>query len=68
MLGGFPGGSNDEESTHNVGDLGSFPGMGRAPGVGHDNPLQYSCIENSHGQRCLAGYSPWGPKESDMTE
>ena len=30
-------------------------------------PLQYSCLENPHGQRSLAGYSPWGRKESDMT-
>ena len=31
-------------------------------------PLQYSCLENPHGQRSLAGYSPWVRKESDMTE
>ena len=30
--------------------------------------LQYSCLENPHGQRSLAGYSPWGRKESDTTE
>ena len=30
--------------------------------------LQYSCLENPHGQRSLAGYSPWGCKESDTTE
>ena len=35
---------------------------------GHGNLLQYSCLENSHGQRNLAGYSPWGCKQSDMTE
>ena len=35
---------------------------------GHDNPLQYSCLENSHGQRSLVGYSPWGHKESDRIE
>ena len=64
-LGASLGGSNGEESTHNVGNLGSFPGMGR---VGHGNPLQYSCLENNHWQRYLAGYSPWGRKESDMTE
>ena len=40
----------------------------RSPGEGIGYPLQYSCMENSHGQRCLAGYSPWGHKESDMTE
>ena len=32
------------------------------------NPLQYSWLENPHGQRSLAGYSPWGHKELDMTE
>ena len=39
-----------------------------SPGGGHGNPLQYSCLENPHGQRCLAAYSPWGHKESDTTE
>ena len=39
-----------------------------SPGGGHGNPLQYSCLENPHGQRSLAGYSPWGRKESDMTK
>jgi len=57
---GFPGGSNSKESAHNAGDLGSIPGLGRSPGGGHGNPHQYSCLENPHGQRCLAGYSPWG--------
>ena len=57
---GFLGGSNGKESTCNVGDLGSTPGLGRSPGEGHGNPLQYSCLENPHGQRSLAGYSPWG--------
>ena len=51
-----------------VGDLGSIPGMGRSLGGGHGKPLQYSCLENSHGQRSLADYSPWGRKESDTTE
>ena len=51
-----------------VGDLGWIPGLGRCPGVGHGNPLQYSCLENPHGQRSLAGCSPWGHKESDTTE
>ena len=48
--------------------LGSIPGLGRCPGGRHGNPLQYSCLENPHGQRSLAGYSPWCCKESDMTE
>ena len=65
---GFPGGSGGKESACNVGDLGSIPGLGRSPGGGHGSPLQYSCLANSHGQRSLAGYSPWGHKELDMTE
>ena len=40
----------------------------RYPGGGHGNLLQYSCLENPHGWRSLAGYSPWGRKDSDMTE
>ena len=63
---GFPGGSGDKESTCNAGHLGSIPG--RSPGKGHGNPLQYYCLENPHGQRSLVGYSPWGCKESDITE
>ena len=59
---------NSKESTCNVGDLGSIPALGRSPGGEHGNPLQYSCLENPHGQRNLAGYSPWGHKESDTTE
>ena len=39
-----------------------------APGGGHGNPLQYSCLENPHGQRSLVTYSPWGRKDSDTTE
>ena len=62
------GGTDGKESTCNVGDLGSIPGLGRSPGGGHGNPLQYFCLENPHGQRSLAGYSPWGHKESDMTK
>ena len=57
---GFSGDSVSKESTCNVGDLGSIPGLGRCPGGGHGNPLQYSCLENPHGQRCLMGCSPWG--------
>ena len=65
---GFPGGSDSTESTWNAGDLGAIPGMGRSPGGGHGNPLQYSCLENPHGQRSLAGCSPCAHKESNMTE
>ena len=56
--------SNDKESACNVGDLGSIPGLGG----GHGNPLQNSCLENPHGQKSLAGYSPWGHKELDTIE
>ena len=55
---GFPGGSDGEESACNAGDLGSIPGLGRSLGGRHGNPFQYSCLENSHGQRSLADYSP----------
>ena len=43
---GFPGGSDGEESACNAGDLASISGLGRSPGEGHGNPLQYSCLEN----------------------
>ena len=43
---GFPGGSEVKASACNAGDLGSFPGLGRSPGEGNGNPLQYSCLEN----------------------
>ena len=44
--GGFPAGSDDKASACNEGDPGSIPGMGRSPGEGNGNPLQYSCLEN----------------------
>ena len=65
---GFPGGSDGKESACNAGNLGSIPGFGRSPGGGHGNPLQYSCLENPHGQRSLEGYNPWGCRELDTTE
>ena len=40
----------------------------KTPGKGHGNTLQYSCLENPHGQRSLVGYSPWGHKELGKTE
>ena len=57
-----------KESPFNVGGLGLIPGMGRYPGGGRGNPLQFSCLESPQGQRNMVGYSPWGHKESDMTE
>ena len=64
----FPGGSDSKESACNAGDLGLIPGLGRSPGEGNGNPLQYSCLGKSRGRRSPEGYSPWGHKESDMTE
>ena len=43
-------------------------GQERSPGEGNGNPLQYSCLENSIDRRSLVGYSPWGCKDSDLTE
>ena len=57
---GFPGSSVGKEADCNARDLGSIPGLGRSPGEGKGYPLQYSGLENSHGQRILAGYRPWG--------
>ena len=57
--------------TANAGDardLGLIPGSRRPPGIRNGNPLQYSLPGKPHGQRSLAGYSPWDHKESDMTE
>ena len=65
---GFPDVSDSKESACNAEDLGSIPGLGRYPGEGHGSPVQYSCLENPHGQRSLACYSAWGHKELDMTE
>ena len=56
-------------SAYNAGDAGSIPGLGRSPGEGIGNPLQYSCLEIPvDGWRIQLGYSPWGSKESDMAE
>ena len=60
---GFPGCSDGKESACSVGDLVSIPGLGIAPGEGNGYPL---LPRKSHGQRSLAGYSPWGHKELDF--
>ena len=65
---GFLGASDGKESACSAGDLGSIPGLGRSPAEGNGYPLQYSGLENPHGQRSLAGYSPQGHKESGATE
>ena len=46
LIWGFPGGSEGKASAGSVGDPGLIPGLGRSPGVGNGNPLQYSCLEN----------------------
>ena len=65
---GFPGGSNGKETACNAGDVGSIPGLGRSPREGNGSPLQYSYLENFHGQRRLAGYGLWGHKRVPTTE
>ena len=65
---GFPDSSFGNESACNAGDPSLTPGSGRSTGEGIGYPLQYSCLENPHGQRSLAGYNPWGHNKSDMTE
>ena len=70
VRGDFPVGSDGKESAsnaRNTGDVGSIPGSGRAPGEGHGNPLEYSCLENSMDRGTW-----WAPvhrvTELDMTE
>ena len=56
FLWGFPGGSGGKESTCMAGDLGSIPGLGRSPGEGSGNSLQYSCLGNSIGRDAWRGH------------
>ena len=65
---GFPGGSDGKESACNVGDLGSIPGLGRVPCRRAWQPTPAFLPGESHGQRSLAGCSPWVCKEADTTE
>ena len=65
---GFPGGSESKECACNTGDPGLIPGLGRSPGEGNDNLLQYSCLKITMDRGAWPGYSPWGRKELDMTE
>ena len=67
-MSGFPGGSEDKASACSAGDPGLIPGLGRFPGEGNGNPLEYSCLENPMDRGARVGYSPRGRKESDMTE
>ena len=63
-----PGGSDGREFAYSMEIRVWSLGQEGRSGEGNGYPLQYSCLKNSHGQRSLAGYSPWGHKESDMTE
>ena len=65
---GFPGGSDDEESACNVGDQGSIPGWGRSPWRREWQAIPVFLPGELHEERSVAGYSPWGCKESDTTE
>jgi len=68
---GFPRWLRGKENACQAGDTGDAglsPALERFTGGGNGNPLQHSCLEKSHGQRSLAGYSPWGCQESDTTE
>ena len=68
---GFPGGASVKEAACQCRRCkrGEFnPCVGKTPKEGNDNPLQYSCLDKSHGQRSLMGYSPQGHKELDTTE
>ena len=63
----FLGGSNGKESASNAGDPGLIPGLGRYPGEGTGYWFQYSCLSVDR-RAWQATYSPWGRKESDMTQ
>ena len=68
---GLPCWLRGKESACNaggVGDVGSVSGLGSSPGGGHGNPMPVFLSGESHGQKSLADYSPWGCKESDTTD
>ena len=68
---GFSGGSVVKNLPADAGDArdpGLIPELGRSPGGGNGNPLQYSCLEKSMDRGAWLGYSPWDPRESDLTE
>ena len=59
---------NPTAKAREVGEEGLIPGLRRPPGEVRGNPLQYSCLENPHGQKSLMGCIPVGCKESDTTK
>ena len=70
--GGFPGVASGKEPTCQCGRRrrhGFDPWIGKIPCGGHDNPLQYPCLENPMDRRAWQGmYGSWGLKELEMTE
>ena len=64
----FPGGSDSKESACNAGDLDLIPGLGRSPGEGNSFPSPVFLSGEFHGQRSLAGSSPWGCNKSERAE
>ena len=64
----FPGGLDDKESTYNMRDLGPIPGLGRPLGEENSQPTLVFLPGESPWTEDLAGYSPWGHKESDTPE
>ena len=63
---GLPQRLNGKEATCNAGEAGDeglILGWRPSPRRGNGNPLQYSCLKKSHGQRSVVGYDPKGPKE-----
>ena len=65
---GFPGGARTSANAGDMRDAGSIPGLGRSPGGGHGNPLQYSCPENPMDREAWWAIVPSSCKESDTTE
>ena len=63
----FPGGTVVKNLPASAEDVGSISGLGRSPGEGNGSPLQLFLPGESHRQRSLVGYGPWGYKELDMT-
>ena len=59
---------NSPAIVGDVRDMGSIPGLGRSPGGGHGNPLQYSCLGNPTDRGPWVSYNTWGDKELDTSE
>ena len=64
---GFPGGSVVKNLPANAGGVGSIPGLGRSPGEGNGNPLQYSCLGNPMDRGAWWAIVHGVAKELDMT-